>query len=253
MKKKIILFNILTHGNERVGLKVIEKIKKLKIDNNTYDFSFQIANEKAFNLKKRYIDQDLNRSFPGKKNGNHEEKIAHKIMPFIKSADLVIDIHSTTSNTKNTIIITKINKKLIDYIESIGPRYVVIMDNNKNSLISQAKIGISFEYGKENKSSTINGTFSGIKRLLSHLNVIDSKIIKRKNKINYFIVNSIVPRIKGYKTAKHIKNYKLVKKGEVYAVNRRNKIVADKNFYPILFGEKEYKNYFGFKGDKISL
>jgi succinylglutamate desuccinylase len=60
-----IILNILTHGNERIGLKVAREIEKLNIDKNI--LSVQIANKKAFEFKKNFIDQDLNRSFPGKK------------------------------------------------------------------------------------------------------------------------------------------------------------------------------------------
>jgi predicted deacylase len=151
---KILLF-IATHGNEKIGLKVAREIEKLNISN----LVIQIGNERALRSNKRYIDQDLNRSFPGKKNGNYEERRAFELTPIIKSADLVIDIHSTTSNTKDTLIVSKLNKETLGCIESIYPKYVVIMENSKNSLISQAKIGISFEYGKDNSQTTMNNCF----------------------------------------------------------------------------------------------
>jgi len=164
-----IIFNIATHGNERIGTDVVKEIQKLNIDYNKHNLIFQKANEEAFKLNKRYVHQDLNRSFPGKRDGNYEEELAYKLSPIIKSADLVIDIHSTTSNSKDTIIITKLNKITLNCVKSISPKYALVMKYKKEcALISQAKIGIAFEYGKDKNKSTIKKTVLGIKRLLNY-------------------------------------------------------------------------------------
>lgn len=242
-----ILLVIATHGNERAGLKIAKEIEKLHIDN----LVIQVGNEKALKLNKRYIDQDLNRSFPGKKNGNYEERRAFELTPIIKSADLVIDIHSTTSDTRDTLIVNKLNKETLECLESIQPKYVVVMEKSKNSLISQAKIGISFEYGKDNSANTLKKTVLDIKKLLNHFGLIKIKLSKARTETKYFNVVSIISKPKGYILLKRIKSYALIKKGSVYAINRKDELTADEDFYPILFGEKNYKDYFGFKGRNI--
>lgn len=245
-----IILNILTHGDEMIGLKVAREIQKLNIDKNV--LTVQFANSKAFKLRKRFIDQDLNRSFPGKKNGNYEEKLAYKLSAAIKSANLVLDIHSTKSELKDAVIVTKLGDKTLKYIKVIQPKYVLIMNATKdNSLISQAKIGIAFEYGKDNDTDALKKIVVDIKRLFSYIGLVDIKLRERKQTINYFSVISEVKKPKGYKLLKKIKNYKLIRKGEVFAANGKNYLVAEDNFYPILFGESNYKTIFGFKGKRI--
>lgn len=246
-----ILLNVATHGNEKLGTDVAKEIEKLHIGNDK--LIVQIANKKAFELNKRCIDQDLNRSFPGKNRGNYEERLAYKLSPIIKSADLVIDIHSTTSSLKDTVIVTKSDNKTMACVKSICPRYAIIMNAGKNNaLISQAKIGIAFEYGKENSMATVRKTILGIKRLFNCLGVIKSKISKPKTSTQYFNVISAVPKPKGYKLLQKIKNYKLVKKGSTYATKGNKKLLAESDFYPVLFREKEYKDIFGFKAKKLN-
>jgi len=246
-----IILNVLTHGDERIGLRVIKEIEKLNIDKNT--LLTHIANKKAFGLQKRFIDQDLNRSFPGRKNGNYEQRLAYKISPIIKSADVVIDIHSTKSGLKDAVIVTKLNKDIKRCIEVIQPKYVLIMSVTKNTaLISQAKIGLAFEYGKSSDPATLKKIVRDIKKLLCHLGVIDIKSPKRKISTQYFNVFSSATKPKGYKLLKNIKNYKLVRKGKPFATNGKKFLRANENFYPILFGESNYKDIFGFKGKKIS-
>ena len=115
-----VVLNILTHGHETVGIAVAKEIQKLELKKG--ELVVHIANELAYAKKRRFIDQDLNRSFPGKKDGNHEEKLAAKILPLVRSADLVIDIHSTRSDLKDALIVTKLNKKTREYVEVINPK-----------------------------------------------------------------------------------------------------------------------------------
>lgn len=247
-----ILINALTHGDERVGLSVIKRIKKLPIKHGQLVFS--IANEKAYKKNKRFIDQDLNRSFPGKKNGNHEEKLAYKLLPLVKSADIVIDIHSTTSDLKDAIIVTKLEKKTKEYVNIISPKYVLVMKATKNNaLISSAQVGIAFEYGKDRSILALNKIELGIKRLLSHLGMIDHFYNKnQKEQTVYFNVYKTVPRPINSRLLGGIKNYNLIRKEQVYATSAGKQIKAESDFYPILFGEKKYKDIFGFAGKKLT-
>lgn len=244
-----IILNIGTHGNERIGLRVAKEIEKLNINKNT--LIIQTANEKAFKLNKRCIDQDLNRSFPGKKDGNYEERRAYELTPIIKSVDIVIDIHSTTSNLKDAFIVTKLDKKTREYVEVIEPKYVLNMKATKDTaLISQAKVGIAFEYGKDNDPAVIRKITLGIMRLLEYLKIINTNLPKNKIITKYFDVISTVTKPKGYKLLKKIKNYKLIKKGEIFAKKGNIGLVAKEDFYPVIFGEKNYKDIFGFMGKK---
>ncbi len=245
-----IILNILTHGDETVGLEVIREIEKLNIDKNI--LQFQVANKKAFELKKRFVDQDLNQSFPGKKNGNYEEKLAYSISPKIRLADVVIDIHSTTSNLKDTIIVTKLDKATKKYLDVIKPRYVLIMKvGSDKALISQAKVGLGFEYGKNNDPRALKRAVNDIKRIFYYTGIVKNKLKEKKREPKYFDVVSKVEKPRGYRLLKKIKNYKIIRQGEIFAVKGKKTLTADEEFYPILFGEKNYKDFFGFKG-KIS-
>jgi len=245
-----IILNILTHGNERIGLEVVKEIEKLNIDKNI--LIVQIANERAFELQKRFIDQDLNRSFPGKKYGNHEQKLAYKISPIIKSADIVIDIHSTKSELKDAVIVTKIDMATKKCIKAIQPKYVLVMNATRDiALISQAKIGLAFEYGKDNDLIALKKIVMDIKKLFYHCGLINIKLSKSKTITQYFDIVSEVAKPKGHKLLKKIKNYKIVCSGEIFATNGKHQLIAEEDFYPILFGDKDYENIFGFKGKKI--
>lgn len=247
-----VLLNIGTHGDEKIGLYVAQRIEKLPVKNN--GLVVNVANEKAFKLNKRFIDQDLNRSFPGKKKGNYEERRAHQLLPIIQEADIVIDIHSTTSELKDAIIVTKLNKKTREYVNIISPKYVLVMNATKNNtLISHAKIGIAFEYGKDKDQKVIRKVTDGIESLLSYVGMIPS--LKNRIKIGrpiFLDVYASISKPKGARLGSNIKNYVLVKKGSVYGTAQEKQLRAEQDFYPVLFGAKNYKDIFGFAGKKMS-
>lgn len=256
MKGMKVLITIGTHGDEKIGTFVVEKIKRLPLK-DTSGVSIITANEKASSLNRRYVDQDLNRSFPGKKTGNHEERLAYKLSPLVKAADLVIDIHSTTSSLKDALIITRLNKKTEEYIKVIKPKYLLLMKATGNTaLISQAKAGLAFEYGKDKDPKVISKIASDIERLFDHLKMLEKSPAKKplpNYKTASFSVEKIVPKEPGYRLMKTIKNYKKVTQGEVYASNKSSLVKAEEEFYPILFGQKNYETIFGFAGKKIDL
>ena len=96
------------HGDEPVGQRVINRLHQENIIKGT--LITVVANQKALIKKKLCLETNLNRCFPGKENGCLEEKTAAQLMPILKKSDLIIDIHSTKSNTTDVVIIKKYNR-----------------------------------------------------------------------------------------------------------------------------------------------
>lgn len=90
----MVYVNACTHGNERVGARILEALRDIPIKQGT--LILNIANKEAFLSGKRFIDQDLNRVFPGKPDGNTEERLAYELAPLVQTADIVLDIHSAS-------------------------------------------------------------------------------------------------------------------------------------------------------------
>ncbi len=125
------------HGNEGFGLDV-SRAQSL--------FPFVLANEKALKENKRFIDVDLNRCFPGKKNGNYEDKRAVEILEKLEAFDYVLDMHSSSNSCLLFGIITKPNKEKIEFAKKFGLKRLVIMPEffaSRKALIDFVPCGIS--------------------------------------------------------------------------------------------------------------
>ncbi len=61
-RTKNILVVISTHGNEKIGQEVVAILKQRGLDEL---FDCLVANPKAAKINERFIEKDLNRSYPG--------------------------------------------------------------------------------------------------------------------------------------------------------------------------------------------
>lgn len=251
---KNILVIGCVHGDELIGQKVISELRKLTISRGT--LVTVIANTRAIKAGKRFMDQDLNRSFPGKPNGNHEERLAHSLLPLIKKADIVLDIHSTTTDTTLAIILTKVNQSIRRLLYSFSPKRVVMMEKKvgKAALTRYCKAGISFEYGKDKSEKAYKETLADIIKIIEGYGMIEKKkkrISKIVRKTEYFQVLGIIARSADFKLEKTINNFSLVKRGKIISRNGECIQRAPRNFYPVLFGEKAYEEIWGFMSKKV--
>ncbi|MFH0798469.1 MAG: succinylglutamate desuccinylase/aspartoacylase family protein, partial [Candidatus Woesearchaeota archaeon] len=128
------------HGNEKYGLETVKRLKRKA--------ACFVANKEALRMNARFIDADLNRSFPGNPYGNHEERIAFELAAKLSGFDCVIDLHSSSNSCPLFGIITKPDN--ISLAMKLGLERLVVMPRgfaDGKALIDHAKSGISLEIG----------------------------------------------------------------------------------------------------------
>lgn len=79
------------HGNEPLGIDLVSQIQKLNLPN----IQAVYGNPKAIKKNVRFVNQDLNRVFPGKIDGDIEEFRAFELIQICEDYDFVLDFHNT--------------------------------------------------------------------------------------------------------------------------------------------------------------
>ena len=150
-----------THGNELTGVYAIEKLARFPERLRQYCFEVVtlLANPQAVAANRRYLDRDLNRSFDNNDLVNpaltgYEEKRAKEIAAELQNVDLIIDLHSSTSNMGLTILPSStdpFNLRLSAYLSELHPDVRICYGLKCNSddpmLRSLSPLGCTIEVG----------------------------------------------------------------------------------------------------------
>ncbi len=228
--KTVVGITLALHGNEIAPLDALDKLAKLELGN--YLFKIIIVNEKAIEVNKRYLNKDLNRIFPGKEDGNYEEKLAYQVLNELKDCEFVLDFHTSEGETPPFIITTKKDEAHLNLATKLGLQNVVFMKENVSggkSLIDHCDLAVSIELGKH--SSLLCGEV--------FLNVIKSLVNETRNEPQLFEAIEVLKKpSSAFESSIH--NFKQIIEGDTIALNGLCKLVATGEAYPILAGEPDY-------------
>lgn len=94
------------HGDEIIGIEIIRRISKMKILSRIKGtlIIIPIVNRFGFLGQTRYLPdrRDLNRVFPGSRNGSSASQLAHTFMQtIVRHCDYGVDLHSGAVNREN--------------------------------------------------------------------------------------------------------------------------------------------------------
>lgn len=189
------------HGDEVTGTAVIHSLfRKIKRDGLLKGriFAFPILNTFGFEFISRqepYMDADLNRVFPGDKNGLIPERLANAISETIlrTNPDFVIDLHTDSDNSIAYGILdyfgdltNDITKKIIDLANVLKLPFALATSETEGYDISKSLSGymvfrkipaVTLELGGPlfvNRKFEKIG-FDTILNLLSHLEMIEKE------------------------------------------------------------------------------
>ena len=156
MKMNRVLVIGGTHGNEWTGVQVVKHhAERLKAQYPKLDLEFIFGNPRAYEVNKRFTEEDLNRAFQflNESRTSYEHQRAKEIKAEIDRAPcFVIDLHTTTSNMGKTIIISDY-EKLNCYLSSelvkkiADCRVIGSPDPQRKYLASQSRFSMMIEVG----------------------------------------------------------------------------------------------------------
>ena len=192
-----VLITAGIHGDEVNGVEIIRQIiaKGINKPKKGTIICIPVINIFGFiNMDRDFPDgRDLNRVFPGSKNGSLASRVAHKLITeIVPYADMILDYHTGGANRFNSpqIRIAK-NEIVLDELASVfGAPFVLHSKNVSKSFRNTCyKLGIPillFEGGKSFHIDPVvtNTGVNGAKRVLSHLGMLKSnfKVSKPKKK-----------------------------------------------------------------------
>ncbi len=244
---------VCTHGNEPVGLSVINHlIWKMRIAETMLNGKLLIVlnNLKALEKSVRFVDADLNRLPPGvmrrRKRLMYEHGRAQQLYPIWREFDIALDIHTTSQNAPPMIIAVAgtLHRNLIK-----GFPITCVLTN-----IDRVQIGkpasafygrgrrcrtTGIEAGQHSAAAARHVAIRCVEALLTNAGVVrpyNRKVLKGKFD-NFRIFQSIVFPDDSYEMVKVFRNFKPVKAGDVLARGNGPDIVMPRDGCVIFQGK----------------
>ncbi|NEP02371.1 MAG: aspartoacylase [Symploca sp. SIO2E9] len=171
-----------THGNELIGVYLIKKFKQFPdlIKRPSFKTLSLLANPRAFEAGRRYIETDLNRCFNIQDLNTpmliqYEQLLAKVIYQQLQKSqvDFLIDLHSSTANMGLTILLGNdhpFNLRLAAYLCSINSSVRVLQTKStqkNNRLRSISELGITIEVGPVAQGVLDAGLFHKTEKLIA--------------------------------------------------------------------------------------
>lgn len=234
-----------THGDETAGKKAVEKL----LDSG-FEFrravKFVFANEKAYREGKRFIDTDLNRSFPGDTDSDsYEKRVAAEMMEELRGLK-VLDLHETGTSPSPFALFTWMDEETIDTVQSTGVDRAVEISYTPGCGINNYG-GVEVETGPKGTEKSERMAFQVLKTFLVNNGVLSGE--RNRKTPEMYSVYSVKVRPEG-EWKVEAKNFQRIQRGENIAVKEDQKIVAEEAFMPVLMGEG-YDEIFGFKAARL--
>ncbi|RLD27953.1 MAG: succinylglutamate desuccinylase [Bacteroidetes bacterium] len=183
-----VLFIAGIHGDEVNGVEVVRQLVSKGINKPKIGtiICIPIINIFGFLQKVREFPdgRDLNRAFPGSKNGSLAARVAYQLMnDIVPKVDYCLDFHTGGSSRFNAphVRVEKGNNTLTKLAETFNAPFILHSKNLKKSFRNACrKKGIPlllFEGGKSNSIDTVvsNTGVNGSKRVLHHLGMLKSQ------------------------------------------------------------------------------
>ena len=183
-----VLFVAGIHGDEVNGIEVVRQLISKGINKPKIGtiICIPIINIFGFLQKVREFPdgRDLNRAFPGSKNGSLAARVAYQLMnDIVPKVDFCLDFHTGGSSRFNAphFRLEKGNNTLTQLAETFNAPFILHAKNLKKSFrIACRKKGIPlllFEGGKSNSIAAVvsNTGVNGSKRVLHHLGMLKSQ------------------------------------------------------------------------------
>lgn len=236
------------HGDEPSGVRAIERLER-RVDRG--DLSLRravkliVANPPACDADRRFIEGDLNRSFPGDPEGNLEERLAPQVLDAIGEVP-ALALHATRSHDEPFAFVDPTNPELYDIASSLPVPYLVRTDRERIGALGEHAAAITVEAGRQGRDVTVDAAVALSEGFLKLTDALAGRPPPANPR--EFVVGDAIEKPPADSYAVHVDNFERVEPGEVFATADGAELVASEVFHPILLSADGYDDIFGFRG-----
>jgi len=237
------------HGDEPCGARAIER---LLAESPPVERPVKciVVNEEALERDVRYLDEDLNRAFPGDPDAEtHEGRLAAELLRELRGC-VTLSMHSTQSYDDPFAVVGEVGS----LAEAVCPylsmdAVVEAGDFTEGRLVEHAEV-IEVECGRQGSDAAAENAVDLVHEFLGAVGALPSEG-PREEPVPVYRLARLIPKEAGNVHEVFVENFERVAEGEAFAATDDRELVAEAPFYPVLLSPYGYEDVFGYAGDLV--
>ena len=239
------------HGDEPCGVRAVERLIE---EQPTVErpVALVIANEHAIEARTRYVDDDLNRAFPGDPDAaSHEKRLAAELTERLADCT-TLSLHSTQSYGGRFAIVDSPGEFEGRIVPHLSVDAVVDASAfNRGRLFDSVSETIEVECGYQGSDEAAENATLLAREFLGAVGALPEERRPRQSDLPVYRLTDRVPKEPGQRYEVFASNFERVPPGEAFAAVDEDSLVAEEGFYPVLMSPYGYEDVFGYTADHV--
>ena len=239
------------HGDEPCGPTAVEALLDADLDVER-PVKFIVANEEALSHGVRYVDEDLNRAFPGSRDADtHEGRLAHDLLNELRGCE-ICSLHSTRSYAAPFALVEETSgfaRSVCSYLSVEA--LVETVQFSEGRLLGYPDV-VELECGLQRSATAADNAKRLSREFLVATGVLSGdEEPHRRHPLPVFRMEKQIPKPEATTYEVFVDNFERVAEGERFAAADGEPMYADRPFYPVLLSAYGYEKVFGYAGDLV--
>ncbi|WP_415382378.1 succinylglutamate desuccinylase/aspartoacylase family protein [Halosimplex sp. TS25] len=238
------------HGDEPAGVEAVEHFMETRPD-VARPVKLVIANEEAVDRGVRYVEADLNRSFPGRADGqSHEIRLAHALGEEVGDC-LTLALHTTHSYEGMFALVDEVRDLARDICPRLSVDAVVETGHAEGRIFEVAPDTIEVECGYQGSDQAARNARQVTREFLAATGALPAEQTPHQTDLPVFRLGDPVPKVAAETYEVFVDNFEEVFAGERIAAADGEAVIADTDFHPVLLSAYGYEDVFGYTAERV--
>ena len=238
------------HGDEPCGVRAIERLldERPTVERPV---KLVVANEEALERRVRFLDEDLNRAFPGDPDAKtHEKQLAHRLTEEL-SGCLTFSMHSTQSHGDPFAIVNGVSDTACDVVPQLPVTAMVETSQFAEGRLFSEIETIEVECGLQGSETAAQNADRLTRAFLTAVGALPGDTMRRE--LPVFRLTGVIDKQAADSYEVFAENFTEVVAGETFAAADGDEQVAEESFYPVLMSSYGYRDVFGYAAEKVDV
>jgi len=238
------------HGDEPCGVRAVERLIELDpaVDRPV---ALVVANEEAVELGERYVEADLNRSFPGVADGRtHESRLASALAAEIGDCR-TLALHSTQSYEGLFALVDSLGETERRLCPRLSVDAVVETGAAEGRIFDGVPRTIEVECGYQGSEAAADNAVQVAREFLAATGAVPGWETASQGELPVFELGDPVPKDAAETYEVFVENFREVDAGETFAAADGDPLVAEESFHPVLMSPYGYEDVFGYTAKPV--